>query len=74
MIGKILKNIFSKYTKVVDYLSDYYNELHNIKKLLENIKNSGENEIGISFTVDLTKSFDYIIKIINILKDGSCYY
>lgn len=59
---------------VEDYLADYYNSDMTVEQLHENIKNSGEKEIGFSFVFDHDADKDILFDFAKLLRRKGFYY
>lgn len=59
---------------VEDYLADYYHSGQTIADLKANIKNSGEAEIGFSFTFPFAVEGEKIFEFVKLLRREGFYY
>ncbi|MCM1261072.1 MAG: hypothetical protein NC313_00010 [Butyrivibrio sp.] len=59
---------------VDDYLSDYYVSGMTVLEFRENIRKSGEKEIGFCFMLDYDSGKDEIFKLVKLLKSKGFYY
>lgn len=70
---KLMKYEFEAYG-VEDYLSDYYHPGQTVQELRDNIKASGETEIGFSVTFPFEVEGEQIFDFVKLLRrEGFCY-
>lgn len=70
---KLMDHAFEAYG-VEDYLSDYYHAGQTVEELRDNIKASGEAEIGFSFAFPFAVTGQEIVEFVELLRREGFYY